>query len=47
MEKVNQLAWDVTKLRPIPPLQFYHHTNEKNICVAKRSKYMFLIDFFV
>lgn len=43
MEKGNQLAWDVTKLRPIPPLQFYHHINDKNICVAKRCKYILLL----
>lgn len=42
MEKVNRLAWDVTRLRPIPPLQFYHNINEKNIRVAKRCEYIFL-----
>jgi len=41
MEKVNRLAWDVTRLRPIPPLQFYHNINEKNICVTKRREYKF------
>lgn len=41
MEKVNRLAWDVTRLRPIPPLQFYHNINEKNICVTKRREYIF------
>ncbi|XP_060847442.1 rho guanine nucleotide exchange factor 7 isoform X3 [Rhopalosiphum padi] len=41
MEKGNRLAWDVTRLRPIPPLQFYHNINEKNICVTKRSERTF------
>lgn len=40
MEKSNRFAWDVTRLRPIPPLQFYHNINEKNICVTKRCKYI-------
>lgn len=39
MEKGNRIAWDVRSLRPIPPLQYYHHINEKSTNVAKRSTY--------
>ncbi|KAF0753210.1 rho guanine nucleotide exchange factor 7 isoform X4 [Aphis craccivora] len=41
MGKINRFTWDVTRLRPIPPLQFYHNINEKNICVTKRSERTF------
>lgn len=40
MEKSNHTPWDVTRLRPIPPLQFYHHINEKNISIAKKRKFL-------
>lgn len=43
MIKNNTMAWDVTKLRPIPPQQIFHHVNDKNICVTKKCKYLFLI----
>jgi len=46
MEKSNRFAWDVTRLRPIPPLQFYHNINEKNICVTKRCEYIIGIYLF-
>lgn len=42
MEKGNRIPWDVTRLRPVPPLQFYHSINEKTICVTKRRKFKFL-----
>lgn len=45
MEKCNHTPWDVTRLRPIPPLQFYHHVNEKNISVAKKRKFLIYIYF--
>lgn len=38
MEKDNKLTWDITRLRPNPPIQYYHHINEKNICLAKKCK---------
>lgn len=41
MEKVNRIPWDVTRLRSVPPLQFYHSVNEKMICVSKKCKYIF------
>lgn len=45
MIKGNLMAWDVTKLRPIPPQQIFHHVNDKNICITKKCKYLFLISF--
>lgn len=43
MIKGNIMAWDVTKLRPIPPHQIFHHVNEKNVCVTKKCEYAFSI----
>lgn len=45
MIKGNAMAWDVTKLRPIPPQQIFHHVNDKNICVTKKCEYLLLISF--
>ncbi|XP_025425761.1 rho guanine nucleotide exchange factor 7 isoform X2 [Sipha flava] len=41
MEKGNRIPWDVTRLRSVPPLQFYHSINEKMICVAKKPERTF------
>ncbi|XP_050528412.1 rho guanine nucleotide exchange factor 7 [Daktulosphaira vitifoliae] len=41
VEKNNLSVWDVTRLRPIPSLQFCHHNNDKNDIANKRSERTF------
>jgi len=47
MEKSKKQFWDVTLLRPSPPTQFYHHINEKNMCIAKICKYIIIMSYLI